>query len=219
MVFFHGPFAAAEMIRLVGCCAFLFACPCFVIERFCATIFLKSYETMRHNRIIGFVIALQWGSACLAVYCFCNRVIKTSILVGIFGVIMIFTILAFVLMSYGSGNFLQPCLKAIFDYSVVFYGYIFPLISVTSVPDLKISYIVWLIRFRRKIFPQILPSNGNEAGDTRKKLKHLKNSKGKQMVFTLDQEMAVYYSALNEMWSEDLKSRRPLRYTPTKYRY
>uniref|UniRef100_A0AC35F9J1 Uncharacterized protein n=1 Tax=Panagrolaimus sp. PS1159 TaxID=55785 RepID=A0AC35F9J1_9BILA len=100
MVFFHGPFAAAEMIRLVGCCAFLFACPCFVVERFCATIFLKSYETMRHNRIIGFVIALQWGSACLAVYCFCNRVIKTSILVGIFGVIMIFTILVFVILCW-----------------------------------------------------------------------------------------------------------------------
>lgn len=40
-VYFSGPFAAAEMIRLVACVAFAFACPCFIIERTFATVCLK----------------------------------------------------------------------------------------------------------------------------------------------------------------------------------
>ena len=93
IVYFSGPFAAAEMIRLVACTAFLFACPCFIVERSFATLFLKSYETMRHNRIIGIVIALQWGLGALSVYCFCTGVLHTSILIGGYAAIMVATIL------------------------------------------------------------------------------------------------------------------------------
>uniref|UniRef100_A0A914XST4 Gustatory receptor n=1 Tax=Panagrolaimus superbus TaxID=310955 RepID=A0A914XST4_9BILA len=231
---------------------------------------------MRHNRLIGICIALQWGFASLGVYCFCTGIVRSSILIAIYGLIMFVSVLiyvllswinnrrfrlyqqnrkslclserfqlsenlrtqkmfanltivlfvanilclgAFVFMSYGNGNFLQPCLKAIFDYSVVLYAYIFPIISITSVPDLRISYSMWFYRCRKRIFP-ISATNGDEIDDTRKKLKHLKNTKGKQMVFTIEQEMAVYYTTLNAIWSEDIRhDRHRVRYTPDKYKY
>uniref|UniRef100_A0AC35GP20 Gustatory receptor n=1 Tax=Panagrolaimus sp. PS1159 TaxID=55785 RepID=A0AC35GP20_9BILA len=279
-VIFTGPFAAAEMIRLVACTAFIFSCPCSIIERFCATIFLKSYETMRHNRLIGAVIALQWVTASLGVYSFCTGIIKTSILIGIYGVIMFLAFLiyvllswinnrrfrlyqqnrktlclserfqlaenlrtqkmlgnliivlfvanilclsAFVVMSYGNGNFLQACLKAIFDYSVVLYTFIFPIISITSIPDLRISYSMWFYRCRRRVFPVSTTKNDDDKiNETRKQLKHLKNTNRKQMVFTIDQEMSVYYRTLNAIWSEDIRPERNkhrIRYTPEKYKY
>ena len=70
--FLVGPFSAAEMIRLVACSAFILNAPICAIERFCATIYFRTYEFKKNNRLLALGISAQWILGAFCTFIFLN---------------------------------------------------------------------------------------------------------------------------------------------------
>ncbi|KAE9554099.1 hypothetical protein FO519_002688 [Halicephalobus sp. NKZ332] len=114
---------------------------------------------------------------------------------------------AFMIMHFGSGNFLQVLLKAVFDYTVATYSYAYPLLGVLSNPPLKAQYLAFLKKYKSKIGPAKSPRS-DPTPDSRTKLVNLKTSKGLPMVFSMDQEKNIYFQRLGEIWSTHIPVER-----------
>lgn len=98
-VFFVGPFSAAEMIRLVACSAFIIHTPICGIERFCATIFFRTYESKRNNKLLALAISGQWILGALCTFIFLKGGTIILILVE-FALMIVSGIVSFQMKSY-----------------------------------------------------------------------------------------------------------------------
>uniref|UniRef100_A0A7E4UMC3 G_PROTEIN_RECEP_F1_2 domain-containing protein n=1 Tax=Panagrellus redivivus TaxID=6233 RepID=A0A7E4UMC3_PANRE len=93
--YLSGPIATVELLRLIASGVFIGICPCLVVERLFATLYIKTYESGSHPRFLGLVIALQWICAAIVVYLFCMDLISLFIIVGFVLFVTFFCLVVF----------------------------------------------------------------------------------------------------------------------------